>query len=1552
MERTLIVYAMILVSATLFTSAFLFSLYRKMKYLRYFSYSYALFLMSYSLLAIQIMNNLFLSSVISNTALMIGYLLFYTSFREYFDKKNGFPKRFWFYALSSFLVSYVFGILSYQYFIRNSLMGILTVLIFLDFGGYVFARRKLMTQFMKGAIFTSLITNIITNITRPLLGLYLLSSTSLPVDSQILNVFVFTSYSVTSIFWFATLIVMDGDLINKATQKNEEKYLSLVESINSAIILVEEGGEITYMNQNAHTLFIGVELGHLSDIRSLVGSFDANDVLTLMDQVNLEKRSLSLERELTIFHEQRLFRIEVHPVSDSKKLYAMLVSFTDISEQKRIENQIIQSESNYRSMFFNSAEGKLLVDQSIIIECNDAAAKILKSTREQIIGLTINEITPEFQPDGRRSIDVGMEILNSTLEDGITYFDFAHQALDGSEVIVKVSIINITFNDKPMSVITWQDITAQKKVEMSLLKLSRAVEQSPVSIVITDKEGNIEYANPKASETTGYSFDELKGQNPRILQSGHTSKEEYTQLWNEVTSGGLWKGLFHNKRKNGEYYWESSSISPVFDVFGNIINYIAIKEDITERKAIEESLMINQNRLEQIAKNSRTVIWEMDSEGRYTYINDVCFELFGYSAEEIVGQLRDNITPLSSNHVMEYEPIGFERLKQGHSISSYENKIIRKDGTSIWVSTNATPIFDEDHQITGYIGSDNDITERKNAEEELVKFKTIADQATYGNAIVSMNGNLIYMNEVFATILGYTMDEMIGMNLMNLHSEAQLNRIQELLEIIQTKGGYVAEEVEFKRKDQSVFPSLMSASLIVDAQNTPQFMSASLVDISDIKQKEREINKLSIAIEQSPIIVLISDLKGVIQYVNPAFETITGYTADEVIGKHTRILQSGLTSKKVYQDLWKTILLGKIWKGEWINRRKDGELFYESVIVTPVKDEHQRVSYYLAVKENITQRKQIEDALVKSEEQFRTLFTHSPIGMLIHDKDEGDILDCNPEALNIIGLQSKEQIEEYIFTHDDYGFFSHYLNNVKKVEKDGLMQFEGKFKKATNEDIWVKVSLSLIEIGGIHRVFSVAMDISKEKQAESDKIARQVAEESNRVKSIFFSNMSHEIRTPLNAINGFAQILSRDETLNQKQKEQVKTIYQSGKHLISLINDILDISKIEAGRLSLIANDFNLLNMLKDIQMMFSLSARDKNLTFDFDVAHDVPSHIISDESKIRQVLINLIGNAIKFTSQGGVRVNVQLDPHDYQSLQFDVIDTGQGLAAHELPHLFDPFWQSSHGQNSGGTGLGLPISKNIVEILGGMITVKSEVNVGSQFSFNIIFKTSTSAHDKHTEPSPIFYIEPNVYRVCVVDDHDDNRRVLKELLEPIGFLIEECKDGEEAIQCFLNWQPHIILMDMRMPKMDGFEATRQIRQLPHGHKVHIIGITASVFDEELTSVLKAGANQVLTKPLNDVKLLTLLSQAPNIKVIRGQETMVESLLDIKYSLDTLVPESMKQAMIKAIKQGNMVKLRQLAYDVKEYSESVSQEVLNLARNYDYEQLNALFMSTEEKHHE
>jgi PAS domain S-box-containing protein len=1562
MNNLILIYALILISITIFLASLLISHFRKKRYLVIFTTSYAFYLISYVLLSTQSFSNLYISSLTSNLFLVGGYLLLYKAFRLFFNSEDEWPLRFWLYLISTGLISYFTAILYYNVIYRNILLGSLTVLIFIDFGMFVFKRFTAINTIVRNAITFSLLINLVTNALRPIIAIMVLSPQSLPVDSNALNIFVFTSYAVTSVFWLSTIILMDGTKIISEIKISEEKYRSLVESSDTSIILVDITGKVLFINKVAASFYnmTPEELGEVW-VKDILNSEQAASIMADIAHVLSTKTGITKEMILDFARGSRYFRMSLQPVNDeSGKPYAVIFSATDISKMKEAQEKIVQSELNYKSMFFEAIEGKLLIKENHFIECNRAAAQLLEANRTQVIGLSINDISPEFQPNGMKSDEYAQEILNRTKQVGHHSFEWVHKSFSGKELIALVSLIPIIYDGEEVLLATWQDITSSRKIEEQMRKLTRAVEQSPVSIVITDIDGNIEYANPKASETTGYSNEELIGKNPRILQSGYTAKDEYSQLWSEVVKGKEWTGLFHNKRKNGELYWEHSSISPIFDHQGKITNYIAIKEDITEKKNIEEKLIINQNRLEQVADNSRTVIWEMDEVGNYTYINETGAQIFGYSANEIIGRSREEFSLLNQNsdNVATQISDGFEILRSGRSLHNYESQIVKKDGTIIWVSTSATPIFSESNLIVGYIGSDNDITSRKLLEEETRKFKTIADQGNTGNGIVSMDGTLIYANEAFSKMHGYESDELLGQNLMVLHGEEDHKRVGELLEIIKNEGGFGATEIGRTRKDGTRFPSLMSAKIIMNSQNEPQFMSANVIDITEMKQKESEIRRLSLAIEQSPVAVVITDLGGVVQYVSPAFETITGYDSTEIIGQHTRLLSSGLTKPSVYRQLWKSILSGESWKGEWINKKKSGELYFEAASITPVKDETGKVAYFLAVKENITQRKNAEEALLKSEEQFRLLFSKSPVSILIHDKDTGEIIDCNPETLRMLGIDSLDEITE--FTRDNSSdFFDLYFKQILNVSKNGPTQFEGEFTKVSGEKIWVRVNLSSLEIWSEMRVLSIAMDITKQKQAEQEIIARQVAEEANRVKSVFFSNMSHEIRTPLNAINGFAQILRKDSSLTPKQTEQVKTILRSGEHLIGLINDILDISKIEAGRLTINESEFNLYELLDDIRMMFAMSAREKKLYFEFEIDNNIPKFLVSDEAKLRQILINLIGNAIKFTYTGGITLRVRLGQQvkEFVPLNIEVSDTGNGISEEDKVHLFDPFWQSSTGQAVGGTGLGLPITKNIVDLMGGKITVETKLGSGSTFKFHILARPSNRVLE------PVINKQHNVvgiennnesFRILVVDDRFENRDLLRELLTPIGFEILESENGLEAVESFESFKPHAILMDMRMSVMDGYEATRIIRSKENGNSVLIIGITASVFKDDLIKVKEAGADEVLNKPFRFEELFELLSLIPNLKFIYDLADINESApinhVSLKETIKNLSDDVFNE-MKTAIVQGNMVMLRKIANKLEHNNPEFTKEIISLARNYDYEKLLSLFNNREGADH-
>jgi len=378
--------------------------------------------------------------------------------------------------------------------------------------------------------------------------------------------------------------------------------------------------------------------------------------------------------------------------------------------------------------------------------------------------------------------------------------------------------------------------------------------------------------------------------------------------------------------------------------------------------------------------------------------------------------------------------------------------------------------------------------------------------------------------------------------------------------------------------------------------------------------------------------------------------------------------------------------------------------------------------------------------------------------------------------------------------------------------------------------------------------------------------ARETAESANAAKSAFLANMSHEIRTPMNAILGFAQLLSDDTNLSPSQTEQLDAIQRSGEHLLSVIDDVLEMSKIESGRLSAHVHTFELAQVLTDLERMFRLQAQAKGLALQVSVSPDVPRTLVTDLAKLRQVLINLVGNALKFTSQGSVNLDVRahtITPTHIR-LHFAVRDTGPGISEQSQATLFQPFVQAGHpSQRFGGTGLGLAISKRLVALLGGQLSLESRLEQGSTFSFDLPLELASEpapprAGD-HAMPTKAAWSDHSAIAVLIVDDHDLNRRVLVELLRPFGFCMREAEDGAQALEQFERHRPQLILMDLRMPGLDGYQAMQRIRQSAAGANVRIVAVTASAFDDDLPRIRDSGADDVLRKPFRRAELFQIV---------------------------------------------------------------------------------------------
>jgi len=1049
-------------------------------------------------------------------------------------------------------------------------------------------------------------------------------------------------------------------------------------------------------------------------------------------------------------------KIENSTGSDLKKiLHELQVHQLELEMQneelRRVQDMLEQEKLKYTDLFEYSPVGYLVMDkQGKIRDINQTLCLMLGISKSLVTGKNLSSfLNPESQ-------DVFYLHVQNLLSKGRSAScKLIMKNTDKKELWVNME--SKIFYSEKSSEYTLQssltDISASKINEDHLLRLSTAFEQSANSIIITDISGNIEYANPRFFETTGFSEDEIIGKNPRIIKY-ENSEINYSQMWETISSGKTWKGEFLNKNKYGNLFWEIATITPVKNKDGKIINYLAIKEDITQRKLAEKSLQKAKDFYLKLLEDFPVMVWQSDHKGNFNFFNKTFAFFTGLNPQSI-----NNKTYVKQIHPSDRDIFldSFNKSLKNKSPFVVEYRIKDRYDNYRWVLNHAKPFTDMDGNYGGFIATCTDMHDRRVVEERLIesedKYRRMFEDSSLGIFKLDRNFQFISANKAFAEMFGYS--------------------------------------------------------------NTVDF----LIDINNRPKK-----------------------------FFPDF------------GKEKDFRKQLVKSKEIRFVIEKELT------------RKDGSIIYTVIHLRKVFERSRNKQYYMeGFIEDVTTRKLSEKKLQLSQQKFKSLFEKSYEAILILDGSL--IVDCNKRAIEILNLEFDELINKNFleFSVKKHNADENYKPLLqKKIEaalKGQSQNFEMLLMRK-HRTFDAEVSFIRIFMDNKYMVQAIVRDISEKKQAEKQlKQARDDAEKARQTQSEFLSLMSHEIRTPLNAVVSLTDLMLHEQQ-PPEQRENLNSVKLSARHLLGLIDDILDYNKIESGNIQFDIEDFDIRNLVSQLEKVFEIKAREKNIKFLTHVDDSVPEVLRADTLRLKQILFNMVANAIKFTNEGYVKLQVEKAHLDDSKIYFEIRDTGIGIAPERLEAIFDKFTQeeSSTTRKYGGSGLGLSICKKLVELQKGKIKAISNKNEGSVFSFFLPMEKGDKSAIETLEPieqKEIYSLKE--MKILMVEDDKMNQLVGKKVIKTkwnANLVVAD--SAEDAINFLASETFDLILSDILLPNMDGYELARIIRSGKrigkNDPKIPIIALTADAFVETRQRALESGMNDFISKPFDYDNLFNKIS--------------------------------------------------------------------------------------------
>jgi PAS domain S-box-containing protein len=1014
-------------------------------------------------------------------------------------------------------------------------------------------------------------------------------------------------------------------------------------------------------------------------------------------------------------------------------------------------------------------------------------------------------------------------------------------------------------------------------------------------------DGTITFANQSCCEYFNRPLATLLGSNFLTL-----IPESHRQLESSAppSTNGSVTYRHQTTRPDGQIRWVQWTDCAVYDDDGHLLEFHSIGRDITGQIQAEDTLRESEARYRAIVETQTELITRFTPDTVLLFVNEAVCRLFGWQREELIGRRwTDFIHP-------DYPAATLQRvahLTPEQPLFKMEQQNRAQDGNLYWIEWVNQGIFDGQGSLIEVQSTGRNITARKWAEAALRKRETQLRLALEAGKIVCWESDL--GTQQITCIGRHTTDNQWQFETWQISTEAAQaqihpeDRARVSQKLLSAKVDQQFEDVHrLVFSDQSVIWVLVKGKRFVDEDGHFNRLIGISMNISERRQAEIALqaseSRFRAIFEQATVGITQATLTGHYVQVNQRFCDLLGYSSAELLGSMTMQTITYPEDWVIDCEQARLLLSGEVSSVSYEKRCicKSGELRWVHVTGSFVKDELLQQQFFLNIIKDIHEYKQAEANLANQQVFLRNIIDAVNSAIFVKDH-EGHFLTANQATADIYGVSVEEIIGKTDF---DFNLNREQVEEFLATNREVFQQRQAQvipmqvIKNSHDESRCYRVAVSpfIDTTGQVQGVIGVASDITDLKKTEEElRQAKEAAEAANLAKSQFLANMSHELRTPLNAILGFAQLLN-DENSLPSQREQLRIILRSGEHLLELINDVLEMSKIDAGRITLNETSFDLYQLLTSLQEMLDIKAAAKRLRLVFERHSNVPQYVRTDENKLRQVLLNLLGNAIKFTAVGTVKLRVSASslsssPETIR-LDFVVEDTGPGIAASEIDSLFEPFVQTNTGhQSQEGTGLGLAISRRFVELMGGQIGVQSIQGQGATFEFHIpVFATVAETQIRPiSEPLIGSMAHPRSYRILVAEDHLTNRKLVVQLLTRQNFEVQEATNGEEALLIWEQWSPDLILMDMRMPILDGYEATQQIRQrekqrvaqepLLSEYKKYapkhreyttvssptvIIALTASVFEVERSKIVAAGCDDYIPKPFKANDLLATIA--------------------------------------------------------------------------------------------